>query len=512
MDKSTNERIDDREPKASRGRKGARSSLQVRLNQPGYIAAAHSQKAEAVVKVASYAQGFMAKRLLMYVSRANQLGQEVEVEDQDGCSFVGKEEVEKLYAEWKKDFDRRKRGPIPKGVKTKGGKKQYERRHATHLILSADAAPTAHNNLKVLAAAREVIRKHIGERGYDYVLALHPDSNKAHVHIVVKNAHREKGGPKLRLNPPELHEMRTDFAAQLTELKLEHVATLRRDRPHIMDRVRFGIEGLYTREKQFQRGMARETPSRDAFAYRRAVSRSLVRLREQVKKETLPMTEQRRELLGAIRKVERELTKARPEIGKEIAATVRKFGRDAQNYKTWLNELTAPKRVRELPRKQEERRMRTLEAMQKKTAMEIKEARLEIEAAPILPEEKKTALDALAVHEKAIKGRSPVEVQVQTVMDRFASTMDKYSKQVAENRHPVTNERPRTEYDKLAHRAKLDKAGQELEKKLANAEKVIWKVVGLDVTQQRSAIKQLQQWQRSVQQAREKGLGLGLGR
>jgi hypothetical protein len=512
MDNSMTGKIDDREPKAPRGRKGARTSFQARLTQPDYIAAAHSKKTEAIVKVASYAQGFMAKRLLMYVSRANQLGKEIEVEDQDGCSLVGKEEIEKLYAEWKNDFDHRKRGPIPKGVKTKGGKKQYERRHATHLILSADAAPTAANNNKVLAAAREVIRKHIGERGYDYILALHPDSNKAHVHIVVKNAHREKGGPKLRLNPPELHEMRTDFAAQLTELKLEHVATLRRDRPHIIDRVRYGIEGLYAREKQFQRGMTRENPSRDAFAYRRAVSRSLVRLREQVKKETLPLTEQRRELLGAIRKVERELTKARPEIGKEIAATVRKFGRDAQNYKTWLTELTAPKRAQELPRKQEERRVRTLEAMQKKTALEIKEARQEIEAAPIRPEEKKTALDALAIHEKAIKGRSPVEVQVQTVMDRLALAVDKYGKQVAGNRHPLTNERPRTEYDKLAHRAALDKAGEKLEKQLVHASKVVQKTVGLDVMQQRTAVQQLQQWQRTVQQTREKGLGLGLGR
>lgn len=505
-------KIDDQEPKAPHGRKGARTSLRVRLSQPDYIAAAHSRKTEAVVKVASYAQGFMAKRLMMYVSRANQLGKEIEVEDQDGCSLVGKEEIEKLYAEWKKDFDHRKRGPIPDGVKTKGGKKQYERRHATHLILSADAAPTAANNNKVLAAAREVIRKHIGERGYDYVLALHPDSNKAHVHIVVKNAHREKGGPKLRLNPPELHEMRTDFAAQLTELKLEHVATLRRDRPHIMDRVRFGIEGLYTREKQFQRGMARETPSRDAFAYRRAVSRSLVRLREQVKKETLPLTEQRRELLGAIRKVERELTKARPEIGKEIAATVRKFGVDAKNYKAWLAELTAPKRDRELTARQEARRVKTLDEMQKKTSQEIGEARKEIEAAPICHEEKKAALDALAIHEKAIKGRSPVELQVQKVMDRLGKAVEKYGKQVKENRHPLTNELPRTNYDKVVHRAKLDKEGQKLEKQLAHASKVVQKTVGLDMMQQRAAVQQLQQWQRAVQQTREKGLGIGLGR
>lgn len=511
MSNLPNGRIEDHEPKALRGRKGARTSLRVRLTQPDYIAAAHSKKTEAIVKVASYAQGFRVRELMQYIARTNRPGQEIEVEDQDGRTFKGKEEIEKIYEEWRKSFDHRKRGPIPEGL-AKGGKKTYERRHAAHLILSAGAAPTDANNDKVLAAAREVIQKHIG-KDHNFLMALHIDSGKAHVHVAVQNANREKGGPKLRLNPPELHELRTDFAEKLTELKLEHVATLRRDRPHIIDRVKQGLEGIYKREKQFQLAMARELPSRDALAYRRAVSRSLVRLREQVKKETLPLTDRRRELLGAIRRMERELTKTRPEIGKEIEATVRKFGVDAKNYTAWLAELTAPKRDHELTARQEARRVQTLEEMQKKTAQDIKEARQEIEAAPLLAQvEKKAALDALAIHEKAIKGRSPVEVQVQTVMDRFAATMEKYGKQVAENRHPVTNERPRTEYDKLAHRAKLDKAGQELEKKLANAEKVIQKVVGLDVTQQRTAIKQLQQWQRTVQQTREKGLGLGLGR
>ena len=450
--------------------------------------------------MASYAQGFRVRELMQYIARTNRPGQEIEVEDQDGRTFKGKEEIEQIYEEWRKSFDHRKRGPIPEGL-AKNGKKVYERRHATHLILSAGAAPTDANNDKVLAAAREVIQKHIGKH-HNFLMAVHIDSGKAHVHVAVQNANREKGGPKLRLNPPELHELRADFAEKLTELKLEHVATLRRDRPHIIDRVKQGLEGIYKRETQYQRAMARENPSRDAFAYRRAVARSLVRLRDQVKRETLPLTDRRRELLGAIRKAERELTKARPEIGKEIAATVRKFGVDAKNYKVWLAELTAPKRDRELTARQEARRVKTLDEMQKKTAQEI-------EAAPIRPEEKKAALDALAIHEKAIKGRSPIELQVQRVMDRLGKAVEKHGKQVKENRHPATNELPRTHYDRVAHRAKLDKAGLALEKKLFGAERAIQKVVGLDITQQRAAVRQLQQWQRTVQQTREKGLGLG---
>lgn len=506
------DRTEDREPKALRGRKGARTSVRTRLTQPSYTKDARSGKAEAVVKVASFAQGFKVRRLLMYVARANRPGQEIEVEDQDGCTLKGKEDIERRYAEWQKSFDHRKRGLIPENIKTKSKKKNYERRHATHIILSAAADSTPENNRRVLWAARITIEKHIRERGHNYILALHQDSGKAHVHVAIKNAHQEKGGPKLRLNPLDLHELRGDFAARLSELEMEHVATLRRDRPHIIERVQKGIEGLYKRETQFQRAMARETPSRDAFAYRRAVNRSIVLLREQVKKETLPLTERRQELLGSIRRLERELTKKQPEIGKEIAATVQKFGKDAQNYKKWLNDLTAPGKDREKSLKEQGQRWRALEETQKKTAQEIREARQEIELAPIPQEEKKAALDALTIHEKAIKGRSPVELQVQQLVDKIGKSVEQYGKQAKENRHPVTGQKPMTEREKLVQRQALDKAGVGLEKQIVQASKTIKQTSGLDFKQQQAALQQLQQWQRSIQNTREKGAGIGLGR
>lgn len=512
MNNSQSDKAQDQEPKALRGRKGARTSVRARLTQPNYIKQAHSGKAEAVVKVASYAQGYRAKGLMMYVARADRPGQEVEVEDQDGRSLKGKKDVERLYQKWQKKFDHRKRGPIPDNVKVRGDKKVYERRHATHIILSAAADPTEANNKKVMAAARAVLEKHFRDKGFDYVHALHKDSGKAHVHVVVQNANGEKGGPKLRLNPPDLHELRGDFAARLSELKMEHVATLRRDRPHIIEQVQKGIEGLYKRETQFQRAMAREAPSRDAFAYRRAVNRSLARLREQVKKETLPLTERRQELLGGIRRLERELTKRQPEIGKEIAATVRKFGKDAQNYRKWLTELTAPRKDQEKSLKEQGQRWRTLEEMQKKTAQDIREARQEIEVAPIPQEEKKAALDALTIHEKAIKGRSPVELQVQQLADNLKKAVERYEKQAKENRHPVTDQKPTTEREKLVHRRALDKAGEALEKQIVVASKTIRQTTGLDLKLQQATLQQLQQWQRSIQNTREKGSGLGLGR
>lgn len=202
MNNSEPSKTHELEPKALKGRKGARTAVRARLTQPGYIKAAHSGKTEAVVKVASYAQGFRAKGLLMYVARADKPGQEIEVEDQDGRTFKGKEAIEKIYQEWQKNFDHRKRGPIPDNVKVRGDKKVYERRHATHIILSAAADPTEENNKKVMAAARAVFEKHFRDRGFDYVHALHKDSGKAHVHIVVQNANREKGGGEAALEPP----------------------------------------------------------------------------------------------------------------------------------------------------------------------------------------------------------------------------------------------------------------------------------------------------------------------
>lgn len=49
-------------------------------------------------------RAFRAKGLLVYVARADKPGQEIEVEDQDGRTYKGKEDIENIYQEWQRSI------------------------------------------------------------------------------------------------------------------------------------------------------------------------------------------------------------------------------------------------------------------------------------------------------------------------------------------------------------------------------------------------------------------------
>ncbi|MFD2427410.1 relaxase/mobilization nuclease domain-containing protein [Sphingobium scionense] len=65
---------------------------------------------------------------------------------------------------------------------------------------------------KVLSAVREVARSEIGHE-WDYVLALHTDTPRPHVHVTV--AARGDTGKRFNPRPQTLHHYRERFAEEL---------------------------------------------------------------------------------------------------------------------------------------------------------------------------------------------------------------------------------------------------------------------------------------------------------
>src|SRR3546814_21023222 len=65
---------------------------------------------------------------------------------------------------------------------------------------------------KVLSAVREVARSEIGHE-WDYVLALHTDTPRPHVHVTV--AARGDTGQRFNPRPQTLHHYRERFAEEL---------------------------------------------------------------------------------------------------------------------------------------------------------------------------------------------------------------------------------------------------------------------------------------------------------
>jgi hypothetical protein len=185
---------------------------------PSYIRDCYSQDPQAVFKVISFGRGkSQLKRLVEYVNTRDGRAQEFYTES--GEALKGQDDIEEIVNEWSQEF------------RTKGSGRGKQR-HFTHGILSAYVEPTRKNALKVLAAAEQTLREEFGESGFRYTYVLHNDTEHPHVHFILNN-YNQHHKRKLSLDRHDFSRIRSDFAINLVNRGLKHVATLRRDRPEI---------------------------------------------------------------------------------------------------------------------------------------------------------------------------------------------------------------------------------------------------------------------------------------
>lgn len=349
---------------AQRGFRDGASIYASRLSKPGYVAACHSKKPEAMVKVVAGApRGFRIRQLLHYIARSGEGQPEnsVWLADHDGQLFTDKAEVEALARTWAEEFrpefrqirelraERKQllaRGDTDKfdELNTRLAKletklqddRQANRksRDVMHLVLSAKADNTPQNQARVFAAAASTARSYF--RNHEYVIGLHQDASHPHVHLVVKCAPRayaaKQGTRKLRLNKPELLMLRTIWARELTRQGLEHVATLRQDRPHIASQVATGKEPLQTKPKNWyaagikglaegmeflskrredlSAAMERAAGHKEALRIRKEIGGRLNDIRTTLRAQTEKGDKQRLKAFAELRRIERELKRS----------------------------------------------------------------------------------------------------------------------------------------------------------------------------------------------------------
>jgi len=153
------------------------------------------------VKVTGGGRGMRAiKAHMAYISKRGNL----EVEDQEGNRFKGREAIDQIAREW-----RHAGTHIPQ---------KSNRREAFNVTLSM---PRGTESIVVRAAAREMVRQEF--KGHRVVMVLHEHQENPHLHVVVR-AERDDGR---RLNPrkPDLHRWRERFAAALRTYGTEAAAT-----------------------------------------------------------------------------------------------------------------------------------------------------------------------------------------------------------------------------------------------------------------------------------------------
>ncbi len=506
--KRTNEEQQRAQEQAPRVKKGGKSqnsaaaALRLRLASPGYVKAAHSGRAEAVVKVVSYGRGYQARLMMDYVGRADKEEKErVELEGHDGMLYRGEGEIAGLYDEWSKKFDRAK--PSMKRLP----------RDVAHIIFSAGADNTPQNLQRTLAAARRVAQEQFGEKGFDYVVGKHQDADKPHVHIVL-NCHHRDGGKKLRLQPGDLFVLRDRFAQELRAVGLDHVSTLQRDRPKDADAIRAeietGIKRVRQKENWLRVQLDKKAPDVNALKHRAAILDTVARINDQIKSVTKSKSPERAALMGETRKIKRALLQSEADIQKAIESTVRALAKDAVRYREQINDLVNPapseKAVKLSPQERASRE-KYLAGLEKRTTRDIAEARQAVKESAAQPDRKELALDALRLHGRLMQGVS-IDKETDKLLDRLAKDVERFGADFKELRHPVSGKFAETATERLTHRRALEKQAEGIEKGIAQAQKSV-QLAPVAPRVKQAALKTLQQQQQTISRSlgREKQAG-----
>ena len=162
---------------------------------------------EVMVKVTGFGKGAgHVKAHLEYISRNGKL----ELENDRGEVFNGKEEVKAFFKDWEQDFA--------------GPKARKDQRDTMHMVMSMPETTDAES---VKRAVREFTKSTFG-KNHEYVFALHTDEPHPHCHVTVKCL----GFDGKRLNPrkADLQQWREDFADKLRDQGVDAEATPRRSR------------------------------------------------------------------------------------------------------------------------------------------------------------------------------------------------------------------------------------------------------------------------------------------
>ena len=160
---------------------------------------------EVVVKVTGRQRGGAhVKAHLDYIGRKG----DVEIETCDGEILTNKDDIAERAAEWSDSLQWRSRPTVS----------------SVSLIFSM---PEGTDPYKVLGAVRELAHAELSDN-HDYVLALHTDTPRPHVHLTVQ----AEGLDRTRFNPRpvQLNRFRERFARELRERGVAAEATPRRAR------------------------------------------------------------------------------------------------------------------------------------------------------------------------------------------------------------------------------------------------------------------------------------------
>ncbi|TQP63450.1 relaxase/mobilization nuclease domain-containing protein [Vibrio cholerae] len=167
-----------------------------------YIAKDHHE--EQKNEIDDVEQNTAADRLSNYVSREGKI-----LMQHSSGADMDEKDMKKLMSDWNKQFQEDDR----KNART-----------MTHIILSSDKCKNPEEFKRIVS---DTLARTMPEN-YEYVFAIHTDTNNLHAHLVINNYGLD--GKKLHIDKNWCNEKRLAFAETLNEYGYAHKATLKHHR------------------------------------------------------------------------------------------------------------------------------------------------------------------------------------------------------------------------------------------------------------------------------------------
>ena len=119
----------------------------------------------------------------------------------------------------------------------------------THILLSVGGKPDVE---KATQATRNFLQENFKGAGFRFVFVKHNDTNNLHFHVVVHNRSLLEKNKRLYFDKADLFMLRKEYSRHLSNLGISREATLRKDRPNVLEKIKQGTETLRERNSWFQ--------------------------------------------------------------------------------------------------------------------------------------------------------------------------------------------------------------------------------------------------------------------
>lgn len=411
----------------------------VRFKKSGYVkeAAKQGKSPQAVVKVISQARGFRVVKLLEYVARTDQENP-LTMEDENGLQYDGQEGVQAIYNDWRQDFERakpnQKRPPRhvthmifsgdcaqtplnARAVQSAVAELMHEQlgkagfRYVMVLHQDTDH-PHVHvmvNNYNVdkdkpklrinppeLLAMRQQLAQKMRDRGLEQYATNKIDRLQVLERIALGMDNLQEAGKwyeaaMLKASKKEAQDMPTAEATEkMVELanRLAEQHGIEAPNTNDFETVRKFLDQnaknqLGLRSQQSPADSAEDKlRAFDALAKRKAMSRLVAGLKEDVKATTLPFSPARKEKMAKLRELDKQLIQpTAPDYNRLTQELALKFGKDVERIRANLREFMA-KAAEGLEKKQYGLQHAAMEKIITRQLEAVKSARRELLAEP----------------------------------------------------------------------------------------------------------------------------------